>query len=404
MPKRLRSSPRRRGFHAVIGNPPWVLYAGKGSQPIDAREKAFLEAQYGSGAKPLSTHGLFATLSGRLAQAGSRVALVLPTSVADAARYAGIRAAHDALCQPEAELPELGEDAFSDVFQPCMALISTCRSAPKLDASGEPWRLAQSAAEPWVRELLGQLDALPKLPATVFGERGYRSSAADAGKFAKRSVPEPPLDVPLYEGTSVREFELLPPTAFGDGARLPAILPARKWREVDLFIRQTAKYPIVSRSARLAFRNSIIAGFGKPPFTADALLAYLNSSPIRWYHYHKQRDAQQGMPQVKVGHLRMLPAPDRTMLEALDAIGAHLGQRGRGITPDERVELDRVAARALGLSLSVLERLCTWAEANPPPEGRAPAPSRPGVKRAGPDSLPSGGRVRAAVRRSKVGS
>jgi hypothetical protein len=402
MPKPPRSSPDRRGFNAVLGNPPWVLYAGKGSQPIDAREKAFLEAQYGRAAKPLSTHGLFATLAGRLGQPGSRVALVLPTSVADATRYSEVRASHDMLCQAESDLRELGEDAFSDVFQPCMALVSTCRSEPKTDASGDPWSLAQHDVESWVRDLLSHLDGLPKLPGAIFGERGFRSSVADRGKFAKMPGPKPPLDVPLYEGTSVREFELLPPTAFGDGVKLPNVLPAAKWQEVDLFIRQTAKYPIVSPSARVAFRNSIIAGFGKPPFTMHALLAYLNSSPVRWYHYHKQRDAQQGMPQVKVGHLRMLPAPQHAALERLNAIGAKLGRRGNGITPEERTELDLLAANALGISAPMFERLRAWAAANPPPEGRLPSRSGPGVKKAGVESLPSRRRASKAARRSDV--
>lgn len=401
MPKPPRSCPGRRGFNAVIGNPPWVLYAGKGSQPIDAREKAFLENQYGRGAKPLSTHGVFATLAGRLGQPGSRVALILPTSVADATRYSKVRASHNVLCQPECDLPELGEDAFSEVFQPCMALVSTCRSEPNPKASGEPWSLAQHHVESWVRDLLTHLDGLPKLPAALFGERGFRSSATDRGKFAKLPAPKPPLDVPLYEGTSVREFELLPPTAFADGAKLPSVLPAPKWREVDLFIRQTAKYPIVSISGRAAFRNSIIAAFGKPPFTADALLAYLNSSPVRWYHFHKQRDAQQGMPQVKVGHLRMLPAPQRSELEQLNAIGARLRRRGAGITPEERTELDHLVAKALGITASMFERVRAWAESNPPPEGRLPSRSGPGVKKAGVESLPTRRRASKAAGRSE---
>src|SRR5690606_6303985 len=128
MPRPPDSALAHRGFNAVIGNPPWVLYVGKGSRPIYPREKAFLEAQFGRGAKPLSTHGLFATLSGRLCQPGSRVALILPTSVADATRYSEVRASHNEQCEPEADLPEFGEDAFNEVFQPCMALISTSRS------------------------------------------------------------------------------------------------------------------------------------------------------------------------------------------------------------------------------------------------------------------------------------
>ena len=374
-----RSVPR--GFHAVIGNPPWVLYVGKGSQPIDPREKEFLEAIYGRAAKTLSTHGVFATLAGRLAQPGARVGLVMPTSVADASRYSEVRAGHDELCEPEDELLDIGEGAFVGVFQPCMALVSTRSSEPDLDAAGESWKLAQTGMESAVRELLAALDALPKLPAGLFGERGYRSCTADKGKFVKGGRPEPPFETPLYEGTSVREFELLAPTAFADGERLPGVLPAKKWSEVDLFIRQTAKYPIASLSAKRAFRNSVIAGFAQGPYTSAALLAYLNSTPVRWYHYHRQRDAQQGMPQVKVGHLRMLPAPNEVSLGALDQLGTRLAAANAGITKEERVQVDTIVAEALGIQGAAREMVFAWGRANPPPAAREGVKRGPGVKK-----------------------
>ncbi len=373
---------KQRGFNAVVGNPPWVLYVGKGSRPIDAREKAFLEEQFGRAAKPLSTHGLFATLAGRICQPRSRVGLILPTSVADATRYSEVRAAHNEICEPESDLLQFGEDAFNEVFQPCMALVATCRSELRPGDAGDAWSLAQGDLEQWEQTLLGKLDKLPKLPDALFGERGYRSCTADRGKFAKLPAPQPPLDVPMYEGTSVREFELLPPTAFGDGERLPYVLPSKKWQEVDLFIRQTAKYPIVSPSARVAFRNSVIAAFAKPPHSAEALLAYLNSTPIRWYHFHKQRDAREGMPQVKVGHLRMLPAPDESFLAPLSELGCLIVESGSGITDEQRAELDALAGKALSMEEDILSKVLDWGRANPPPEGRSSQTAGPSIKKA----------------------
>lgn len=370
------------GFDAVLGNPPWVLYAGKGSQPIAPQEKAFLEAVYGRAARTLSTHGLFATLAGRLARPGARVGRVLPTSVADAERYTEVRGGHDELCEPEADLPDIGEGAFVGVFQPCMALVSTRRAEREASATGVPWKLAQSGVETRVKDLLATLDALPKLPGELFGERGYRSCTEDKGKFVKADAPEPPFDLPLYEGTSVREFELLPPTAYADGARLPVTRPASKWAEVDVFIRQTAKYPIVSPAARVAFRNSIIAGFAQGPYSAGFLLAYLNSTPIRWYHYHRQRDAQQGMPQVKVGHLRMLPAPSASGIEPLHQLGTRLGAANRGAVEADRSDLDGLVGDALGIRGPVLEMVLGWGRANPPPVGRGEGAARPGLKKA----------------------
>lgn len=374
-----RSAP---GFNAVIGNPPWVLYAGKGSQPIDEREEAFLKAVYGRAAKTLSTHGLFATLAGRLAAPGARIGLVLPTSVADAERYSDVRGSHDELCASEDELLDIGEGAFVGVFQPCMALVSTRRAQPLADAPGTPWQLAQTGVEPHVRRLLAALDALPKLPAALFGERGYRSCTEDKGKFTKASAPNAPFTSPLYEGTSVREFELLAPTAYADATRLPEVTRADKWTPVDVFIRQTAKYPIASRSARLAFRNSILAGFAREPYTAGFLLAYLNSTPIRWYHFHGQRDAQQGMPQVKVRHLRALPAPPESTVARLHELGEGLSQSNRGITDAERSDLDEQVAAALGIHDADRHLVLEWGRANPPPSARQAPSSGPGLKKA----------------------
>lgn len=369
----------RFGFHAVLGNPPWVLYAGKGGQPIDEREEAFLKEIYGRAARTLSTHGLFAALAGRISVPGARIGLVLPTSVADAERYGDVRAAHDELCEAEKDLLDIGEGAFVGVFQPCMALVSTRRSAPAPDATGAAWQLSKSGMATTVRDLLVQLDARPKLPSTLFGERGYRSSTEDKGKFTKATAPRGRYTTPLYEGTSVREFELLTPTAFADAATLPETVRADKWNTVDVFIRQTAKYPIASRSARQAFRNSVLAGFARAPYEAGFLLAYLNSTPIRWYHFHGQRDAQQGMPQVKVGHLRAIPAPADSAVEALSKLGERLGKSNRGISEAERSELDHVVASALGIDDAALEMVLAWGRANPPPSARTVSSPKPGI-------------------------
>jgi hypothetical protein len=362
------------GFNAVLGNPPWVLYAGKGKQPIDPREEEFLKAVHGRAAKTLSTHGLFAVVAGRLCAPGARIGLVLPTSVVDAERYGDVRAAHDELCHPEEDLLDFGEGAFAGVFQPCMALVSTRRSQNEsAGASGAPWRLSRHDLGFAIRVLLDQLDALPKLPPELFGERGYRSSQQDEGKFVKESVSRPPYDTPLFEGTSVREFELLGPTAYADASQLSEVRRTDKWSTVEVFIRQTARYPIACVSARRPFRNSVLAGFGRGPYTAEFLIAYLNSTPIRWFHCHKQRDAQQGMPQVKIGHLRALPAPSAQVLAGLAEIGRRLSAVNRGVSEPEREELDREVASGLGLGSEALGRIRAWGRANPPPLARETA-------------------------------
>ncbi len=143
-----------------------------------------------------------------------------------------------------------------------------------------------------------------------------------------------------------------------------------KWSPVAVFIRQTARYPIACRSPGRAFRNSILAGFTDATYTPAFLLSYLNSAPVRWFHFHAQRDAQQGMPQVKISHLRALPAPAPQLVSALAAVGHELGQRGTGITRTERDNLDALACRAFELTNVEAAFVVAWARDNPPPAQR----------------------------------
>jgi hypothetical protein len=136
-----------------------------------------------------------------------------------------------------------------------------------------------------------------------------------------------------------------------------------EWRAVKLLIRQTARWPMAALSDGLAFRNSILAGFADETFSAHLLLAYLNSSPIRWLHHTRHRDARQGMPQLKIAHLRALPAPiaDSPALPALEELGRTLGERKAGVAPDEQARIDRLAAEALGLDEAERAIVAAWA-------------------------------------------
>lgn len=359
---------RVSGFDAILGNPPWVLYVGKGKQPIDPREEALLKELHGGAATMLSTHGCFAARAATLTRVGGRVGLVMPTSLADAARYVDARAVHEADCEVESALPDFGASAFAAVFQPSFGLLSTKRPAP-ISSHGRLWDLERPERLHVVDSLIATLSRYERLPKAMFGERGYRSSAADRGKFEKRASPTDRYCAPLYEGVSVRELELLPPTAHADPIALPRIV-RENWRAVDVLLRQTARYPIACASPGVAFRNSIIAAFVVPPWTCSALLAYLNSSLLRWLHFHTQRDARQGMPQVKVAHLRALPSPPLACIEALETNFAAVCARQSGITPDERRALDETVYRGFQLEESACGEVNRWAAANPPPAPR----------------------------------
>ena len=132
--------------------------------------------------------------------------------------------------------------------------------------------------------------------------------------------------------------------------------------EVRLLIRQTSAYPVVTLSDGLAFRNSILAGFDSADHPAAFLAAYLNAAPIRWLHFVRHRDARQGMPQLKIGHLRATPAPPcGQLIAALERIGAELASRNLGVRPEEQAAIDTLVADAFGLAESERARIAAWA-------------------------------------------
>ena len=191
--------------------------------------------------------------------------------------------------------------------------------------------------------------------------------------------------MPLREGADLGEFRARSPQLFADPDPLLGRLrqPA-EWRKVALLIRQTARFPIAAYNDGSAFRNSILAGFASPDWPAPLLLCLLNSGLVRWLHFTLHRDARQGMPQLKVGHLRALPALPSAVPQvraALEQLGSKLAARNDGITGTERAELEALVAEAFALSAAEREAIATWCSHHPPPVSRRqaadPIPNRP---------------------------
>jgi hypothetical protein len=368
----------RGGFDACVGNPPWVAYAGRAAEPLEPTLFSYYLRHNAAFHGYRTLHGLFVQRAASLLRPGGRLGLVVPTSVSDLAGYAPVRRAHDALCRADAPLADFGADAFAGVFQPAMALVSTrldvdagC-GAPQLVAQGRAeaatWTLARTDLDEVSERLLERLAALRTLPRDAFGERGFQSTGNDAARLRRLPAPEPPFVLPIREGADIAAFVARPPRAFLDPLGTTGRLRgAEAWREVQLLIRQTARFPIAALADGVPFRNSILAGFAREGCGAGLLLAWLNSSPVRWYHYMRNRDARQGMPQVKVAHLRALPAPPASAAADLEALGAQLGARNRGADADAQRDLDALAAGALGLDAAERATVARWAASMPLP-------------------------------------
>jgi hypothetical protein len=77
----------------------------------------------------------------------------------------------------------------------------------------------------------------------------------------------------------------------------------------------------------------------------------------------RHRDARQGMPQLKVLHLRRTPEPpSRGLIGELAALGRELSAGGRPWDRDAQAHLDRAVFTAFGLSKAERARI---AEASP---------------------------------------
>lgn len=362
------------GFDAIVGNPPWVAYAGRAAQPLAAATFNFYLRRSPAFFGYRTLHGLFIHRAATLLRPGGRLGLIVPTSVSDLKGYAPARAAHDHLCEPDPELPDFGADAFVGVFQPAMGLLSTRRAAKA--SAGSSWRLVRAELTLEAERLLERLAALPALPAQTFGERGYQTMSEDTARIRELGGPAPPFTIPLREGRDIGPFLRRPPRLHLDPRGIEQrIRPLSEWNDVKLLIRQTARYPIAALSDGQPFRNSVLAGFASEELCSFFLLCYLNSTPIRWFHFSRYRDARQGMPQVKIAHLRGLPAPPRgdgdgngaEWKARLSAIGRAVGERNQGIGDEEHAAIDALVGRAFELSEGEIALIRAWARDNPLP-------------------------------------
>lgn len=364
---------RPSGFDFVIGNPPWVAHAGRSTQPLHSGLKRYFCTTYDSFAGFPTTHGVFVELATRLLNPNGRIGFVLPASVADLAGYAPTRKVHDRRCALIGPLPDYGEGRFTGVTQPCIALVSRCTATGRGTGPvvcGAPWEIERSDLDGGGLELLNRMSQCNTFPAELFGERGFQSTPALRRFILRQAQPEDPYSVPLREGTDVREYHLGQARYYADVCLLKkGLRPLHDFQNVAIVVRQTARYPIAAKSDGLAFRNSLLAVMGHPLWHWSALLCILNSALIRWTHYYRFRDGRQPiLPQLKVGHLRAVPAPpDRTMSEFgyLEKLGAELAERNQGVLDGERASIDEWVGRLYGISENERRMVSDWHEARP---------------------------------------
>lgn len=356
----------RTGFDLVIGNPPWVAFAGRSAQPLTAEWRAYFRGRFAAFVGFPTLHGLFVQRAAELAPRG-RIALLLPSAVADLDGYRGAREVLGRTHDIDAPLTELGQDVFEGVVQPTFVLVADGRRAgdrEDVGARGEAWPLRERSRSAIELTFAPAPPALERvgggapLPPETFRELGFQSNREVTSRlFLRDTEAKGPFLLPLLEGRTVKEFRVERARLFlwGDEAELKAagarLRSAAEYRGVDFVVRQTAAVTIAARHTGMAFRNSLLAGYGVGALDADLLVGLLNSSLFRALHLSRQRDARQAaFPQVKLGHLRRLPTPPEQaeLRERVRRVSIDATARG-ACAPSLRAELDTAVARLFGL-------------------------------------------------------
>lgn len=349
-----------RGFDVVLGNPPWVAYAGRSAQPLAPALRKYYGEAYTAWRGFPTLHGLFVERAASLSPGGT-LALLLPSPVADLGGYRNVRSALTRTHRVCAGLAEFGQDAFVGVTQPCFALVADA-SAESVPTSAV-WQLserqwADGAAErvevPEVLRLL--LEAKSFAPAH-FGEMGFQTTRiASETLLLRAEAPDATHRVPLLEGKNIHEFSQGPPRLYlCDDVELLKrakcrLRPVSDYQRVGFVVRQTAAVPIAALHRGLPFRNSLLGGFAGDDLSAPVLVALLNSSLYRALHLAAQRDARQAaFPQVKISHLRALPEPppERAAWHSLATLTLDMTEHG--VSEERRAQLDALVFRLFAI-------------------------------------------------------
>ena len=294
----MRSSGTLRGFPM-----------GRAAQPLHEATRSHCREFYSAFAGYRNLQGLFVERCTCLLRVSGRMGLVIPSSMSEQEGYGPTRLAHDRRCVCDNDLPDFGEDAFVGVFQPCMLLRSTKRSKEITLEEAERWPIERpdlDLAAPRAAREDGPASPAGRTlrrarPSVVW--RRYRPSPERAGPAARGRDARRRRHRALPAGDRPRSSLRGPRVVWGGGCARRGSGP--KVRVV--LIRQTARFPMAVLSDGVGFRNSILAGFATKEYPAEFLVAYLNSTPIRWLHYFRNRDARQGMPQMKIGALEGHP-------------------------------------------------------------------------------------------------
>lgn len=380
----LAGDPPRRGFDAVIGNPPW-------GAAVDPAERARLLARY-----PYLTPAGFDTFKPFLDVAArvtrGTIGMIVPGAMLAQTNHADIRRRLLDSLAPYAAI-DLGDRIFMPAAAPACALIFGPRPGPaavrvaglarhRQEDAPLPWRtvpasrwsdrgfpLAGDGCVDLLHRLTGQYPALGTLSAFYRVRDGginYNRAAIARRSLYVAPAPDDPRDCPRYRG---RDFARYTPVVRGGWLRHDVertLLPGERFSlsqalrrlPEKIVLRQTADRLVATLdTTRMAMGRSVIAITAEADVSLQALLACLNSRLLTLLYRTLAGEEGRILPQVKVGRIHQLPVPpvcreppvtgdagggaDRDAWNQLHDLAGQLLNNGG---PDERIEaaVDRV--------------------------------------------------------------
>ena len=317
----LAELPQATNLDAIIGNPPWVSLTGRQRVSCLETYRQRLIRRYPALARWPALHSAMLLRATELVRPGGRIGLVLPRQMADLGVYAEVRRQVSARTELAGPVRDVGESAFPGVTHPVGLFTFIIRDrASNGTPAAWPVHQAPSAAGPKINlepleAIAAKLDLLPRFAPETFSDPGVHTG--NAGKHLVRHRRPVGAAAPLRIGSDVRAFALAPPQRWlkldvkPSGRSYFTVRPLSRYRRVPIVIRQTANRPIAARHTRPTyFRNSVLACAGMMGLPPTVMVGLLNSALFAWLHRRIAADARQrSFPQVKIGHLRQLPAP-----------------------------------------------------------------------------------------------
>ncbi len=305
---------RRGGFDVVIGNPPYLSYAGRQSVSLPPEIREFYSREYASFAGWPTSHSLFIERAARDLSARF-VSFIVPDQMGHLAQYGALRATMQQHC-PVRKVKYWGEKVFEGVTTPALTFVGEkgpAGLAEVIDRHGTTNRGMLHEKQEWVfsanRALLNKLANSTHFSlGELVRDCGFRTTAAADQVVKVGTIPE---SIPVLEGKNLVLFGCTPPTVavrFDQGTVLRS--SEERYHDAEFLVRQTAAYPIVGpRLHATYFRNSCHALYAPPaPMDLRYIVGLLNSRLIRFaYIAATVESGQKAFPQVKLAALRSLP-------------------------------------------------------------------------------------------------